>query len=92
MVDGREPLVFMGDTGFLTTVEAMARTDPPVLTIEPGDKPFPCVATITETGRRVLARNVDYLSLHPPQRWVGNVVAGGQWRWNESAGCVVGAT
>jgi hypothetical protein len=89
MVNGREPLVFMGDVGFLGTVEAMARTDPPVLTIEPGEKPFPRLATITETGLQTLAGRIDYLSLAPPERWVGNVLADGQWRWDETAARIV---
>lgn len=88
MVNGREPLVFMGDIGLLSTVEAMARTNPPVLTIEPGEKPFPRIATITDTGRQVLAERIDYLSLRPPERWVGNVLADGQWRWDETAGSI----
>jgi hypothetical protein len=83
MVQGREPLLFMGDLGLLLTVEAMARTDPAVLTIEPGDKPFPRVASITESGRRVLAGHIFYLSLAPPERWVGGVVADGRWLWDE---------
>jgi hypothetical protein len=85
MVGGREPLVFMGDIGLLGTVEAMARCDPPVLMIEAGEKPFPRVATITETGRDVLAGRIDYLSLGPSERWVGNVLADGQWRWDEGS-------
>jgi hypothetical protein len=89
LVNGREPLVFMGDIQFLATVEAMAHTDPPVLTIEPGEQPFPRVATITETGRRVLAGSVDYLSLGPSVRWVGGVPTDGRWRWDETAGRIV---
>jgi hypothetical protein len=89
MVNGREPLVFMGDIGLLGTVEAMARTDSPVLTIEPGEELFPRVATISETGRQVLAGRIDYLSLGPPERWVGGVVTDGQWRWDEGARSVV---
>ena len=92
MVEGREPLVFMGDTGFLGTVEDMARTDPPVVTIEPGDKPFPREASITETGRQVLAGTRDFLSLKPAERWVGNVIADGAWRWDEASVSVVRGT
>jgi hypothetical protein len=91
MVDGREPLVFMGDIGFLVTVEDMARTDPPVLTIELGKEPFPRVGSITDIGRRVLSGAVDYLSLGPPERWVGGVrIAAGEpsWRFDEAAGRV----
>jgi hypothetical protein len=88
---GLEPLPFLGDIGVLGAVEEMALTDPPVLTIEPGEPhTFPRIATITETGRDVLAGIVDYLSLHPPERWVGGVVADRRWRWDEGVGGVAG--
>jgi hypothetical protein len=89
MVGGREPLVFMGDLGLLLTVEAMACASPPVLTIEPGEAPFPRTTSITDVGRRVLGGAVDYLSLTPPERWVGGVqIAAGQpiWRFDEAQG------
>jgi Domain of unknown function (DUF1835) len=88
MVDGQEPLVWMGDIGVLRTIEKMALTEPPVLTIEPGETPFPRVATITETGRQVLDGTVDYLSLGPAERWVGGVrIAAAQpaWRFDETS-------
>ena len=91
MVTGREPLVFMGDTGVLGTIEAMARTTPPVLTIAAGDKPFPREATITASGLGVLAGQVDYLTLAPGERWVGGVLADGRWRWDAQSACVVAA-
>jgi Domain of unknown function (DUF1835) len=86
-----EPLPFLGDLGFLFVVEQMALTRPAVITIEAGDKPFPRVATMTDVGREALAGRVDYLSLRPPERWVGGVAADGRWRWDEAAGCVAGA-
>jgi hypothetical protein len=49
------------------------------------------VATISETGRQVLAGRIDYLSLRPPDRWVGGVVTDGQWRWDETAGRIAHA-
>lgn len=82
MVAGREPLVFMGDIGFLLTMESLADTG--VLTIEPGEQPFPRLATLSDTGRRVLNGELDYLSLNPEERWVGNVVCDGQWRWDNA--------
>jgi Domain of unknown function (DUF1835) len=84
MVKQREPLPFMGDLGLLKTVEAMARTTPPALTLDADEKPFGRTAAITETGRRVLARAADYLSLNPDERWVGGVIADGRWRWDET--------
>jgi hypothetical protein len=89
MVEGREPLVFMGDIGVLGTIEKMAQTNPPVLTIEPGEKPFPRMAAITDTGCQVLAGAVDYLSLAPVERWVGGVriaATHALWRFDEATG------
>jgi hypothetical protein len=88
MANGRETLVFMGDIGVLGSIEKMAVTNPPVLTIGPGEKPFQRVASITATGRQVLAGTVDYLSLKAGERWVGGVrIAEEQpsWRLAEAA-------
>jgi hypothetical protein len=92
MVNGLEPLVWLGDMGVLGTIEKMALTDPPVLTIELGEKPFSREASITVTGEQVLAGTTDYLSLAPVERWVGGVrIAAGQpdWRFDEGTGRVV---
>ncbi len=86
LMQAREPLPLLGDFGFLYTVEQMASTRPAVNTIQPGDKPFTRLASITDAGRRVLAGQLDYLSLHPPRRWIGGVPADGRWRWDETAG------
>jgi hypothetical protein len=66
-----DPLPFLGDVSFLHIVELMAPTG--VLTIAAGEKPFPRMATITDSGRDVLAGRTDFLSLHPAERWVGGV-------------------
>lgn len=81
MINGREPLVFMGDIGFRGTIENLGDTG--VLAIEPGDKPFLRVAALSDAGRRVLNGELDYLSLNPGERWVGGVVCDGRWRWDE---------
>jgi hypothetical protein len=83
----REPLPFLGDLGFLLTVERMARPQSAILTIESGDKPFPRLASITDIGRQVLAGHLDYLSLPIADRWVGNVrITANQpaWRFDEA--------
>nr|WP_294549360.1 DUF1835 domain-containing protein [uncultured Rhodopila sp.] len=67
----RDPLPFLGDLGFLHIVEQMAPTG--VLTIAAGEKPFPRIASITDTGRDVLAGRTDFLSLRPAERWIGGV-------------------
>ncbi|PCI04703.1 MAG: hypothetical protein COB78_08565 [Hyphomicrobiales bacterium] len=51
------------------------------------DKPQRQMA-ITEKGRDVLAGKVDYLSLNPPERWLGGVKIDPQhpcWRWDDHA-------
>jgi hypothetical protein len=93
LMQGREPLPFLGDVMLLPVVEAMALTTPPVIDIAPAEKPFQRLVTVTQTGRDVLAGTVDYLTLRPAERWVGGVrvapgVAG--WRWDAAAGTVVG--
>lgn len=48
--------------------------------------PWTDVLTITDLGRAVLKGEVDFLSLAPPNRWVGGVQIGAglpDWRWNE---------
>jgi hypothetical protein len=91
MLRGPEPLPFQGDISVLATIEAMAQTTPPVLTINPGSEPFARLATLTETGRRVLSGTTDYLSLSPPERWVGGVriiPARPTFRLNATTGCL----
>jgi hypothetical protein len=46
------------------------------------------VLTITDLGCAVLKGRVDFLSLGPPNRWVGGVQIGEglpDWRWNEQS-------
>ncbi len=48
--------------------------------------PWTDVFTITDLGRAVLKGELDFLSLRPPNRWVGGVQIGAglpDWRWNE---------
>jgi hypothetical protein len=81
---GLEPLPFLGDIGMLGVVKEMALAEPPVLTVEAGEQhSFTRIATITETGRHVLSGELDYLSLRPPERWVGGVTVDRRWRWDD---------
>jgi hypothetical protein len=48
--------------------------------------PWTDMLTITALGCAVLKGDVDFLSLGPPNRWVGGVQIGAglpDWRWNE---------
>jgi hypothetical protein len=91
LVHEREPLVFMGDLGLANTVQTMARTEPPVLTIGPAENPVSRVASITDVGQKVLDGTVDYLSLKPAERWLGGVrivACEPAWRWSQEDGAL----
>jgi hypothetical protein len=88
LLDEREPLPWLGDTGFQYIIESMRRA---------GEAVFDSVAgrrgdwerdelAITELGREVLTGARDWMSLRPLVRWVGGVQVGGgapDWRWND---------
>jgi len=84
----REPLPWLGDLMFLFIVESMKRTTEPVFTstFDGDDRRWPQERlTITPLGRAVLAGKVDWLSLSPPERWLGGVHIQEQpcWRWDD---------
>jgi hypothetical protein len=82
LMQEREPLPWLGDIMLLWIVKSMQRVSQPVLT---GGEQL----TITDLGRAVLAGDVDWLSLAPPERWVGGVrvpSAPPCWRWNDPSG------
>ena len=84
-----EPLPFLGDTMFLHILDEMGRAEPAVYersVLDP-ERPFSDRLAITQTGREVLRGETDWLSLHPPVRWVGGVridPSAPNWRWDEA--------
>ena len=84
-----EPLPFLGDTMFLHILNDMGRANPAVYErseLDP-DRPFSARLTITQTGQEVLRCVTDWLSLHPPVRWLGGVridPSAPNWRWDEA--------
>jgi hypothetical protein len=80
----------MGDAGLGHVIRTMEKASEPVFvrTREQPDEPeFSNSLTITDAGRDVLRGERDWLSLHPPERWVGGVrIMPGEtvWRWDES--------
>ena len=84
-----EPLPFLGDTMFLHILDDMGRANPAVYeraVLDP-DRPFSDRLTITQTGQEVLRGVTDWLSLHPPVRWLGGVridPSTPNWRWDEA--------
>jgi hypothetical protein len=95
----RDPLPGQGDLQIRDRVMNMEGASAPVYERRPGvdpkgaaRPPWTDVFTITDLGRAVLRGEVDFLSLRPPQRWVGGVqVAAGStdWRWHEESRSVV---
>ena len=91
----REPLPWLGDLMFSFILQCMRRVDRPAIegVFDGDDLSWPKERlTITDLGRAVLAGEVDWLSLHPPARWVGGVHIPGAapcWRWDEGTAAVV---
>jgi hypothetical protein len=88
----RDPLPFLSDLMLADFVREMQRVSQPVFTgMFDGDdrRWFRERLTITPLGRAVLAGDVDWLSLSPPERWVGGVrilADAPCWRWDERRG------
>jgi hypothetical protein len=91
----REPLPWLGDLMLASIVEAMKRASQPVFTTEfetEDRRWFKERLTVTALGRSVLAGQVDWLSLAPPERWLGGVRIRPDhpcWRWDDSRGITV---
>jgi hypothetical protein len=84
-----EPMPFLGDMAFLHILNQMGRARRAVYersVLDP-ERPFRDRLAITQTGREVLQGVTDWLSLHPPVRWLGGVridPSTPSWRWDES--------
>lgn len=91
----REPLPWMTDLMIRRLVDEMRAARAPVFTgaFDGEDRHWPKERlTITPLGRAVLAGEVDWLSLRPPERWLGGVRIAGDapgWRWDDATGKVV---
>jgi len=86
----RDPLPFLTDLMLKDFVAAMKRVARPVFTaaFEDDDRRwYRERLTLTPLGRDLLAGTTDYLSLAPPERWLGGVCVRGDrpcWRWDET--------
>lgn len=89
LMQDREPLPWLGDLMLQTIVENMKRVNQPVFiaAFESDDRRwYKERLTITSIGHAILAGGLDWLSLCPPERWVGGVrIREGEppWRWDE---------
>ncbi len=85
----REPLPWLGDVMLRFILDSMRAAREPVFTgaFAGGEQRWPDERlTITGLGRAVLAQDVDWLSLSPPERWLGGVRISAAlpcWRWDE---------
>ncbi len=89
LMHGRDPLPFLSDLMLADFIADMQRVDRAVFTAAFDDDDrrwFRERLTITPLGRAVLAGEVDWLSLAPPERWLGGVCIRADrpcWRWDE---------
>lgn len=91
LMEEREPLPWLGDIMLRFIVTGMKSVAMPVLsgTTDIADRSWWRERlTITALGRAVLEGEVDWLSLRPPERWVGGVRIRWDtccWRWDDHA-------
>ncbi|WP_078462651.1 DUF1835 domain-containing protein [Solemya velum gill symbiont] len=83
-----EPLTFMGDTGYWQLLEELANGDRPAVTMDrEGEQPNQWQVTLSDTGRQLLADEVDWVELNGIDRWVGGIHLDSQKgqvpRWSE---------
>ena len=95
MIREREPLPWLGDIMLSFILDSMKAVRAPVFNGAFDTEPHGWAnerLTITGLGRAVLAGEVDWLSLSPPDRWLGGVCirpAFPCWRWDERAATAV---
>src|SRR3954463_14555415 len=83
------------DLALLATVETLATTSPPLLTVDvshTSGHPFRRVVSATDTGRSALAGRLDRVVASGIDRWLGGVHLYGRsapWRWDDTRGSVV---
>lgn len=91
----REPLPWLGDIMLLFILDSMKAASEPVFMgeFESEKRHWPDERlTITDLGRAVLTKEVDWLSLSPPDRWLGGVhisAAFPCWHWDEKSGTTI---
>jgi len=90
MHDG-ETVYYITDTSLAGLAEDLSRTSPPLLALEPGnagnDQGLRRTVTLTDTGRAVLAGQLDRVAACGIDRWLGGVhlqSGGTLWRWDDA--------
>jgi hypothetical protein len=81
-----DPLPFATDLKFVQTIERLQELSSTIVTRAAGKNLWNDELTITDAGRRLVAGDIDLMSLQPDPRWVGGVEihgGGAVWRWDE---------
>jgi hypothetical protein len=92
-----EEAIFLGDLTFFVRMRGWADCPVPLMNLQLAGTPEHIArapASLTETGRAVLAGRGDAIRLNGIDRWIGGVHLAGadaEWRWDESSGRIVGA-
>ena len=85
----RDPLPWLGDIMYWFILQSMMQVSQPVFEISECDLKKPWherLLTITDTGKKVLTGTQGWLSLNPPDRWLGGIRLRTNhpcWRWND---------
>lgn len=85
----KESRPFLGDSSCFSTIRDLALAPHPLLRYEgrgPDDPPHVGRVALTDTGRLVLAGELDHVVLNGPDRWIGGVhlyPGGTDWRYDE---------
>lgn len=88
----REHVYYITDESLAALAEALSRTSPPLITVDPPGTPagggLRGVVTLTDTGRSVLSGTRDRVAACGIDRWLGGVhlrSLGRIWRWDDTA-------
>jgi hypothetical protein len=87
---------YVTDLSLSGLAEALARTSPPLLTLDRADGRHDGVlhgvAKLTDAGRSILAGHLDRIETCGIDRWLGGVHLSGRavpWRWNDGTEAIV---
>jgi hypothetical protein len=89
LVSDRDPLPWLGDIMYWFILQSMIQVTQPVFEISECDLKKPWherLLTITDTGKKVLTGTQGWLSLNPPNRWLGGIKLRAShpcWHWND---------
>ncbi len=88
----RDPLPWLGDVMYWFILQSMMKASLAVFEISKDDLKKPWhkrLLKITDTGQKVLAETQGWLSLNPPDRWLGGVKIDANhpcWHWDDKTG------